>query len=202
MQLSKTTRTKNFQRLAWHFSLSFIFLTTSIATVMILMLFAFSQWGYVWHFLYGDEVSFTGWKIPIPKNFYVWNRKKGLAFWKTDFGVPIFSDSYGLISLGMANKPIDYETDFDKFVAIQITLAREDGIFGEVNRKEFPQTPPRYCVEFLDGLNENALSRCIVDGTRLTVWYSGNAAYLPAFYSTVRGLSRIPTKENPVQTTP
>lgn len=175
---------------------------TVMATTVILGLLLASQWGYVWHFLYGDEVSFAGWNIPVPKDFYVDERGETLILWKTALGTPVFSDSYGLITLFVFNRPIDHEADFEKFQAIQTTFARESGIFGETNRKDFALIPPRYCVEFLDVLKENALSRCIVDGTPLTVWFSGNTDYLPAFYSTVRGLSRIPPEQDSSPTNP
>ena len=175
---------------------------TAMATTVILGLLLASQWGYVWHFLYGDEVSFAGWNIPVPKDFYVDERGAKLTLWKTVLGTPVFSDSYGLITLIVLKKPIDYEADFGKFQAIQTTLARENGVFGEANKKNFPLTPPRYCVEFLDGQKENALSQCIIDGARLTVWYSGSTAYLPAFYDTVRGLSRIPPEQDSSPTNP
>ena len=173
-----------------------------IATTLLLFMLIASQWRYAWHLFNVDEVSFAGWTVPVPKQFYVSNREEGLTLWKTDLGTPLFSESHGLISLFTGKRLLDYENDFEKLVALNITLARADGVLGEVNRKEFPLTPPRYCVEILDGLKETAVSRCIVDGTSLMVWYSGNAAHLPAFYSTVRGITRIPTKQSHTQTAP
>jgi hypothetical protein len=51
------------------------------------------------HLLHGDFISYGGWRVPVPKGFYVGKSKMGPAMWKHTLGIPLFNAPYGHISL-------------------------------------------------------------------------------------------------------
>ncbi|SRR5712692_253626 len=74
--------------------------------------------GPCWHLMFGDAISYAGWRVPVPKGFYVRKSQKGPTMWKQSLGIPLFDVSYGHISLysvGPAQQPFTYDRDYSRF---------------------------------------------------------------------------------------
>ena len=90
-----------------------VFIGVLLVTLLIVPLL-----GPGWRLLHGDFISYEGWKIPVPKGFYVRNSQKGPSMWKQTFGIPFFDTSYGHISLfnlSPAQQPFAYDSDYSRF---------------------------------------------------------------------------------------
>src|SRR6266849_8191945 len=83
-----------------------------------LMLFSIPLLGPIWHFFNGDSVDYVGWRLPVPKGFYVRTLESGPTMWRPTVGIPFLNVAYGHISvfrLPSDQEPFVHTRDLQRF---------------------------------------------------------------------------------------
>jgi len=147
--------------------------------------------GLGWHLLHGDFISYGGWRIPVPKGFYVGKSQMGPAMWKHTLGTPLFNVPYGhisLYSLRPAQPPFTYDRDrFEKGV---IQEATGSGYKFESKRTISVGKNSGYCLEFTRSVGEPpSLLRCAVENSAVVLFYEGDSRFVPDVFATLQGMS-------------
>jgi hypothetical protein len=104
-----------------------------------------------WHLLHGDFTSFGGWKIPVPKGFYVRESHMGPTMWKETLGVPFIEVPYGHISLynlSPPQQPFAFDRDYARFEKGVTEDAIQSGYRFESKRTIPVGGNSGYCLQF------------------------------------------------------
>ncbi|PYU54090.1 MAG: hypothetical protein DMG55_32650 [Acidobacteria bacterium] len=97
-----------------------------------------------WHLLHGDFIVYEGWRVPVPKGFYVGKSQMGPTMWKHTLGIPLFNSLYSRPD----QQPFAYDRDYSRF---------ENGVTQEAGQSGYQLEPKRtisvgknsgYCLEF------------------------------------------------------
>jgi len=152
--------------------------------------------GPVWHAFTGDNISYQGWRVSVPKGFFAWvpekvpNAEIGPTFWRVGIGGPWIHHHYGHISLFSYPRPFQHDQDYPNF---------EKGLILDANRKGF-QLKSRvtvpvgsglgYCLEF-EGPEQERLSlvRCAIGDSPVALFYEGDQKYVPDFFAMLRSMA-------------
>lgn len=161
--------------------------------VLLIFLLLVPLLGPGWHVLYGDFISYDGWRIPVPKGFYVRQSPKGPTMWKYTIGVPFLDVPYGhisLYSLGSTQRPFSYDRDYTGFEKGVIQEADVSGYQLKTKRTVSVGQTSGYCLEFTRRLGKpQSLLRCVTENSRLVFFYEGNSEYVPDALATLQGMS-------------
>jgi len=145
-----------------------------------------------WHLLHGDFISYEGWRIPVPKRFYVRMSQMGPTMWKHTLGTPLFNVPYGHISLYRRpdQQPFAYDRDYSRFENGVIQEAGQSGYRLESKRTISVGENSGYCLEFTRLLGEpRSLVRCVVENSVVVLFYEGDIQYISEVFSTLQGMS-------------
>jgi hypothetical protein len=161
--------------------------------VLLIVLFIVPLLGPAWHLLHGDFISYGGWRIPVPKGFYVRKSQKGPTMWKQSLGIPFFDASYGhisLYSLSPAQQPFAYDRDYSLFEKGVIQEGSQSGYNLESKRTISVGKNSGYCLEFArSGVEPRSLVRCAVENSVIVLFYEGDSKYVPDVFTTLQGMS-------------
>ena len=160
-------------------------------STVLLGLILVANWGFVWHFLYGDSILHKGRNIPVPKGFYVLNdsdsRYDSRTLWKTDFGTPFWDAPYGQITIFELPHRFVFEEDYPGYKAGILMDAKERGFTLRETDIHSSEKDTYYCLEGTDEKSTSSvLARCAIRNSNIIFFYQGHTKYLPAFYSTVQ----------------
>jgi hypothetical protein len=150
-----------------------------------------------WHLLHGDFISYGGWRIPVPKGFYVRKFEVGPTMWKTSLGIPLFNVPYGHISLFSrpAQQPFAYDRDYSRFETGIIQEAGQSGYQLESKRTISVGKNPGYCLEFTRSSGEpRSLVRCVIENSVVVLFYEGDPRYISDVFAVLQGMSLERTK--------
>ena len=149
--------------------------------------------GLGWHFLHGDFISYGGWRIPVPRGFYVGKSQMGPTMWKHTLGTPLFNVPYGHISLyspSPAQKPFVYDRDYSRFEKGVIQEASRSGYQLKTRHTVLVGKDSAYCLEFIRPSGEpRSLLRCAVENSVVILFYEGDPRYIPDVFATLQGMS-------------
>ncbi len=125
--------------------------------------------GPCWHLMFGDAISYAGWRVPVPKGFYVRKSQKGPTMWKQSLGIPLFDVSYGHISLysvGPAQQPFTCDRDYSRFEKGVTQEATQSGYQLLAKRTASVGKSSGYCLEFARaGVEPRSLVRCAIENS-------------------------------------
>ena len=138
-------------------------------------------------------ISYGGWRIPVPKQFYPQVSANGVSLWRLTFGVPFFDAPYGHIGLYalVANqKPFACERDYSRFETSVTQEAAQSG-YGLASKPTIsPGKDARYCLEFAhSGGKPRSLLRCAIEDNNTILFNEGDSSYLADVIAMLRGMS-------------
>jgi hypothetical protein len=158
--------------------------------VILIILLVIPLLGPCWHLLYGDAISYGGWKVPVPKGFYVWKSQEGPTMWKESFGIPFFNAPYGHISLfHRPQPPFSFDRDYAGFKQRLTQDAIEKGYELKAERTAQVGKNSGYCLEFTRSPEPRSLLRCAVENSGVVLFYEGDSRYIPDALSALQGMS-------------
>jgi hypothetical protein len=157
--------------------------------VVLMFLLVIPLLGPWWHLLHGDAISFGGWRVPVPKGFYVRQSPEGPTMWKEGFGAPFFNASYGHISLFHRPLPFLYERDYARFKQAVIQDGVEKGYELKAERTAQVGKNSGYCLEFTRSPKSGSLLRCAVENSGFAIFYEGDPRYIPEVLFALQGMS-------------
>jgi hypothetical protein len=146
-----------------------------------------------WHLVHRGYISYGGWRIPVPKQFYPRMSENGPTMWKLAFGAPFFDAPYGHISLyalGANQKPFACERDYSRFETSVTQEAAQSGYRLESKLTTSPGKDARYCLAFAhSGGKPRSLLRCAIEDNNTILFYEGDSRYLADVIAMLRGMS-------------
>ncbi len=149
--------------------------------------------GPVWHALHGDSIYLDGWKIPVPKGFYVSKDQKDRAMWRLTLGIPLFNGPYGHISfyhLRPTPQPFVFDRDYPQFRKAAIQEASHSGYRLNSEHTVSVERVSGYCLDFMRPVGRSrSLIRCAVENSPFFVFYEGDPRYVPDVFTTLQGMS-------------
>ncbi len=160
--------------------------------VLLIFLLLVPQFGPGWHVLHGDFIFLDGWKIPVPKGFYVTKDQKDRAMWRPTLGIPLFNVPYGHISLYHLRptpQPFVFDRDYGRFRKATIQEANHSGYHLNSEHTVSVERVSGYCLEFMRPVGRSrSLIRCAVENSPFFVFYEGDPRYVPDVFITVQGM--------------
>src|SRR5260221_2486760 len=151
--------------------------------------------GPFWHLVYGNAISYGGWRVPVPGGFYVRNSQEGPTMWKQNLGIPLFRASYGHVSLFRHTQPFVFDRDYSRFEEGVVRDSNQHGYQLRTKRTIPVDKGSAYCLEFTRSSSEpGSLVRCAVEGSPLVAFYEGDPRYVPAVFVVLQGMSLESTK--------
>lgn len=167
------------------------------AGVLLIALLVVPLLGPGWHLLHGDFISYGGWRIPVPKGFYVRKSQMGPTMWKHTLGIPLFNAPYGHISLYSRpdQQPFAYDRDYSRFEKGVTQEADQSGYQLESKRTISVGKNSGYCLEFTRSSGEpRSLVRCVMDNSVVVLFYEGDLRYVSDVIAALQGMSLESTK--------
>ncbi len=158
--------------------------------VLLIFLVLVPLFGPGWHLLHGDFISYGGWRIPVPKGFYVRNSQGRPTMWRLNLGIPLFRAPYGHISLFSHPPQEPPAFDYRRFERAVIEDALRSGYQLKAKRTVSVGKNSAYCLEFTRSSGEpRSLVRCVVENSVLVLFYEGDPRYIPDVFTTLQGMS-------------
>src|SRR5712692_8769137 len=149
--------------------------------------------GFGWQVLHGNSISYAGWRIPLPKGYYMTQERKGPAIWRLSLGAPAFDVPYGhfsFYSLGSPKPLFSAARDYRLFEETMVKEAVESGHHLESRQTLSIGDKSAYCLEFIRETKQpRSLARCAVENSNFYVFYEGDPRYLPGLRSLLQGMS-------------
>ena len=143
-----------------------------------------------WHLLHGDFIVYEGWRVPVPKGFYVGKSQMGPTMWKHTLGTPLFNVPYGHISLFSRPHPFACDRDYSRFEKGVTQSAGQSGYQLESKRTISVGKNSGYCLEFTRLSGEpRSLVRCVVENSVVVLFYEGDPRYISDFFAALQGMS-------------
>jgi len=153
--------------------------------------------GVGWHAFHADYISYAGWKIPVPRDYYVRQEKEGAAIWKLSFGAPLFDVPFSHVSFFYGAKPFVGTSDAERFFQGISGVATEGGYQFKGKRIVSIGTKTASCFEFSrSGKQPRSLMSCATENDNIFPFFEGDARYIPEFLSTLSGMSQESATEN------
>jgi hypothetical protein len=141
--------------------------------------------GFGWHAFHADYISYAGWKIPVPKSYYVRQGENGPAIWKLSFGAPFFDAPFSHVSF-FSTKPFAGTSDTERFFQAVSETATEGGYQFKAKRMVSIGTKTASCFEFTrSGKQPRSLMRCATENDNIFPFFEGDARYIPELFSTL-----------------
>ena len=172
-----------------------VFITTICGFFLVVPFF-----GFAWHVLHADSVSCAGWKIPVPKDYYVRQGEKGPAIWKLSLGVPLFDAPFSHVSffsLKPDAKAFVGTSDTARFLQALSEISTKDGYELKAKHTVPIGTKTASCFEFArTGKQPRSLVRCAMENGNIFPFFEGDAKYIPELFSTLKGMSQESATEH------
>jgi hypothetical protein len=157
-------------------------------------LLAVPFFGFGWHVLHADYISWAGWKIPVPKDYFVRQDEKGSAIWKLSFGTPYSthrSVMSAFFSLKSGDKAFVGTSDTAQCLQAVSETATENGYQFKAKHIVSVGTKTASCFEFgRSGKQPRSLVRCATENGNIFPFFEGDAKYVPELFTTLRGMSQ------------
>lgn len=167
-----------------------------LAGVSIGCLLAVPFFGFGWHVFHKDYISYGGWKIPVPKSYYVRLGERGPAIWKLSLGLPFFDAPFSHVSF-FSSKPFVGTSDAERFFQAVSETASEDGYRFKAKHIVSIGTKTAFCYEFARSEKQpRSLMRCATENDNIFPFFEGDARYIPELFSILSGMSQEPVTEN------
>lgn len=166
-------------------------LLCSVVAGLLAVLITVPLLGPGWHLLFGDTISFEGWRVPVPQGFYVRQSATETAMWKQSFGIPFFNVPYGHVSLYRSpQKLFSLDRDYSRFKAALAQDASKEGYKLTSERTVPVGDKPAHCLEFKrSSPAPGALVRCVVESSAIAIFYEGDPRYVPDVFAILQGVS-------------
>jgi hypothetical protein len=104
--------------------------------------------GYGWHMLHSDYIPYAGWKIFVPKQYYVTAGPHGPNLWRYSLGAPQFEVPFSHVSFFNSPHQFRAPTDYAKFEQGVTQYEKESGCQFNGTRAVLAGNTPAYCMEF------------------------------------------------------
>lgn len=170
-----------------------LMLLTIFVAVMCLFFLVVPFLGFGWHMLHRNYISDAGWKIPIPKHYYVRQQERGPTVWKPSFGAPLFDVPFSHISF-FSRKPgaeIFMGTgDSARFEQAISETATQNGY--QLKSKHIVPIGNKNatCLEFERvGKQPKSLVRCAAEDANVYPFFEGDVRYIPELFAMLKGMS-------------
>ncbi len=146
-----------------------------------------------WHLIHGNLITYQGWRIPVPRGFYVTQKPDHCTMWKHTLGAPFkrtASTSIGILT-NPSGKLFKFEGNLEESAERMIAAGQMDGYIFHSERTVSTGSSTAYCFEFY---NQQAPSeftaRCAIENTAILFIYLGDDKSKEDLYSALEGLSR------------
>ena len=152
----------------------------SVSVYAILLLFV-PLLGFGWHLLHGNSISHHGWRITVPKSYYVTNAPHGPAIWKLTLGIPHFEVPFAQVAFYSSGTHLfKSATDCAPFEESISRNATESGYHFR-QRSVLPiGSRSAYCVELdREKKQPRSVVRCAVEESNMYIFFEGDARYIP-----------------------
>jgi len=164
------------------------FILCGIIALLIVPLF-----GPCWHLLHGDTTSYAGWKIPVPKGFYVRKSPNGATMWRLSLGVPLLPVPYGHVSIFEHQGESFLFSPHYRGFSDSVSQDAATGGYAIQERAVSTAGSTAYCLELDRRAGQpTSMARCAIEGTGIAVFYEGDKKYLSDFFSVLRNMSKMP----------
>jgi hypothetical protein len=161
--------------------------------VLLIMLLIVPLLGPAWHLLHGDFIFLDGWKIPVPKGFYLTKDQENRAMWKLTLGIPFFNVPYGHMSfyhLRPTPQPFVFERDYTRFRKAAMQEADHSGHHLNSEHTVSTEKVSGYCLDFTQPAGQSrSLVRCAIEHSSFFLFYEGDPRYVPDVFAILRGMS-------------
>ena len=157
-------------------------------------------YGWCWHLLHGNFISYENWEVPVPKGYFVRNLEDGPTqkpqygptMWKLTLGAPILKVPSAHFSFYNRSplQPFSFERDYSRFKA---GLIRSDTDYGFQLKSEGMATVGNnvgHCLEFVRAKDASELLvHCAIENNVVLVFYDGDARYTQDFFTMLREMT-------------
>lgn len=166
--------------------------------VVLMYLSVGSIFSFGWHLFHQNSISYAGWLIPVPKRFYATQARGVPSIWTLSPGAPAFYLPYGRLSfysLEPSQRPLARDRDYSAFDENLTQAASESGHRFKSRKTLAFGDKSAYCLAFTREKKQPLLlERCLVENSKISVFYEGDPRYLPDLFNILRGMS--PKKTN------
>jgi len=178
----------------------FVMLLVTFVVTICAYLLVVPLLGYGWHVLHGTYISYAGWKITVPRDYYVIQQRRGPAIWKLSFGAPLFDVPFSHVSFyslppgTAAFMGTGDPARYDKAVT---QTAKERGY--QLKSKHFVTIGNKAaaCLEFArNGKQPRSLVRCAAEDANIYPFFEGDSRYIPDLFDALKRMSQEPSVEN------
>jgi len=143
-----------------------------------------------WHLVYGDTVRYAEWNITVPAGWFAVTHGEGLAVQRMR-RFSVWKAPPVALFLPVHVGP-EYRFVFEVWHSEQTKLLAQKGYRLAGGQGTQVAGSQGYCWEFLHTSDSSkSWITCIIPGERLSADFMGDRAHIPAFYSLVRGVTRI-----------
>ena len=154
--------------------------------------------GYGWHIVHGDHISYGGWKIFVPKEYYVSAGPHGPNLWRLSLGAPQFEVPFAHVSFFNSPHQFRAATDYAKFEQSVTQYEKESGYQFSGMRTVLAGNTPAYCMEFRRQSKEPlSLVRCAIENSGIYGYFEGNPRFIPELFDMLKQMSSEATGAQP-----
>jgi hypothetical protein len=178
----------------------FVMLLVTIVATVCLYLLIVPLLGYGWHVLHGNYVSYAGWKIAVPRDYYVIQQRRGPAIWKLSFGAPLFDVPFSHVSfysLPPGTAAFMGTRDSARYEKAVTQTATESGYQLKSKHTVTIGNKAAACLEFArSGKQPRSLVRCAAEDANIYPFFEGDSRYIPDLFDALKRMSQEPSTEN------
>ena len=140
--------------------------------------------------LHSDHISYGGWKIFVPKEYYVSVGLRGPNLWRYSLGLPQFEVPFAHVSFFNSPHQFSAATDYAKFEQSVTQYEKESGYQFNGTRTVLAGNTPAYCMEFRRQSKEpRSLVRCAIEDNGIYAYFEGNPRFIPDFFNILKQMS-------------
>jgi len=156
--------------------------------------------GYGWHVLHGNYISCAGWKIAVPRGYYVIQQRRGPAIWKLSFGAPLFDVPFSHVSfysLPPGSKSFMGTGDAARYEKVVTQTAKESGYQFKAKYTLTIGNKPAACLEYARSKKQpKSLVRCAAEDANIYPFFEGDPRYIPDLFDVLKRMSQEVSTEN------
>jgi hypothetical protein len=107
--------------------------------------------GFGWHLFHGSFIASSGYRLPVPRDFYVSGDVQQPTMWKHGVGVPLFNRPFGMIGVRprISGARFEFGNDLQNSSERMIAAARQEGLALRSVRTLSAGTGNAFCFEFV-----------------------------------------------------
>lgn len=153
-----------------------------IATLLAVALFLPELVGIGWHVIYGKEVSYRTWQIPVPSDWFAIHQGESLTLERM-LHFPLREQTPTVVFLPMHTSK-NFAFDVNVWTNVQINLQNQRGYRLAATRNMLVGGARGYCWEFVNRQDDSRWwITCLVPSERLSADFSGQRVFAADFYS-------------------